>query len=131
MPNDLDLITQLEQEIGSEKIVRLKKFHSWSITGYIIDDNQQVVGLSLNELALNFVPQTIFQLTNLKVLDLSENRLTTLPPEIIQLKSLKILNLEKNPLKQPPPEIVAKGITAIFEYLWQLAGALLIIAKRS
>ncbi len=71
-----------------------------------------LTGLSLVEL----LPE-IWQLTNLKTLDLSWNNLTSLPPEIGQLTNLQELWLSNNPLESPPPEIVEQGIEAILAYL--------------
>jgi Leucine-rich repeat (LRR) protein len=56
--------------------------------------------LSLAEHKLEACPAKVFELTNLRTLDLSSNALTALNPNIANLKNLKSLNLESN--KLPP-----------------------------
>jgi internalin A len=122
MPNDLDLITQLEQELGTsigrihvgkpqileekngKRLVSIQEI-VYGLAGYRIDDNQQIVKLVLHHLKSNFVPQTIFRLTNLTQLALSNNQLTTLPPEFGQLTNLTDLDLSENQLTTLPSEI--------------------------
>lgn len=54
--------------------------------------------LSLAEHKLEVCPTKVFEIANLRTLDLSSNALTTLNPNIASLKSLKSLNLESNKL---------------------------------
>eukprot|EP00980_Cylindrotheca_fusiformis_P005736 scaffold1194_cov127-Cylindrotheca_fusiformis.AAC.13 len=54
--------------------------------------------LSLAEHKLEACPTVVFQIANLRTLDLSSNELTTLNPNIANLQKLKSLNLESNKL---------------------------------
>ena len=54
--------------------------------------------LSLSEHNLEACPNQVFEILNLRTLDLSSNSLRTLNPNIINLQKLKILNLEGNKL---------------------------------
>lgn len=54
--------------------------------------------LSLSEHNLEACPKQVFEILNLRTLDLSSNSLRTLNPNIINLQKLKILNLEGNKL---------------------------------
>lgn len=54
---------------------------------------------------LTSLPQEIFQLPHLRILNLAENRLSELSSEIGKLKQLVELNLSDNGLKNLPPEV--------------------------
>ncbi|XP_065202948.1 chaoptin-like [Planococcus citri] len=54
--------------------------------------------LSTNNIS-SFTPETVVNLTNLRVLDLSDNNLTSIPVLILSLRSLKSLNLSRNAIK--------------------------------
>jgi len=51
------------------------------------------------------IPPSVFDATNLEILDLSRNRIRELPPEIAKLTRLRRLILRKNDLTTIPPEI--------------------------
>ncbi len=61
--------------------------------------------LFLSGRGLTDFPTEIFQLVNLKVLDLSQNLLRQLPAQIGYLSQLQSLNLRNNQLRQIPAEI--------------------------
>ncbi|MBL0016761.1 MAG: leucine-rich repeat domain-containing protein [Bacteroidetes bacterium] len=61
--------------------------------------------LFLSGRGLTDFPTEIFQLVNLKVLDLSQNLLRQLPAQIGYLSQLQTLNLRNNQLRQIPAEI--------------------------
>ncbi|MGB3291353.1 MAG: COR domain-containing protein, partial [Phormidesmis sp.] len=58
------------------------------------------------------IPECVFALPNLKVLDLSFNQLSTLTSEIQNQKNLKKLDLRGNPLPIPPEILGGKGFLA-------------------
>ena len=104
---DLDIIAQLEQRIG-RKLEKLEKIEWWDSKqpiGYQLNDQQQVISLSLHRCELTELPPKIAQLQNLQVLRLDFNQLRALPPEIAQLQNLQVLSLRFNQLRTLPSEI--------------------------
>jgi len=95
--NDLELIQQLEglgfelQEVDFEDISEVEQ-------SYSIDENNNVIGLSLNELLLETIPEVVFQLKHLHVLRFRNNKINSIPPEICNLETLISLDLNKNRL---------------------------------
>ena len=61
--------------------------------------------LHLSHLRLQAVPEVVFQLPFLSVLDLSGNRIRYLPPELGNLVHLRELHLNRNPLAYLPKTI--------------------------
>jgi GTPase SAR1 family protein len=146
MPTDLELIKQLEKEIGSELTEEKEISHVEIYQGaYEKDSKGHVIHLALEDLKLKQIPKTIYEfkyltslslyksqlsilpsriskLTNLTRLDLYNNNLSTLPPEIAKLKNLRELILDGNPLKQPPEEIATdeNNIERIRNYFEEL-----------
>lgn len=64
-----------------------------------IETAQKTGVLSLREHKLDEVPSGVFQLSNLRTLDLSNNSLTALDPRLAQLSNLKSLNCDNNRLQ--------------------------------
>lgn len=63
--------------------------------------------LDLTKLGLTQIPEEVFELTELKMLNLNHNRLTTIPNEIVKLAKLKGLELFDNQLITIP-DIIEK-----------------------
>lgn len=61
--------------------------------------------LDLGDLEMTEIPEGVFDLPNLKILNLSNNRLTEMPSDIGKLKSLILLNLDKNQFTKVPDPI--------------------------
>jgi len=101
--NNNVVIFNLEKEIG-KKLEKCKKL-TWNSVGYILDENESVVGISLYKCDLKTIPSSVFQLKSLQTLDLSFNQLSELPKEIAELKSLQKLYLSSNQLSELPKEI--------------------------
>ena len=101
---DLQSIQQLEQTLGkSLKPISLTEINlSSKKSGYVLDVQQQVVGLALNSHQLKAVPEIVFSLKHLRKLSLLNNQIETLPDSIAQLQKLSYLNIKKNRLKQLP-----------------------------
>ncbi len=59
--------------------------------------------LKLNGLALTEIPDKVFWLKQLEILDLSDNQLTSIPDQISELDKLKTLVLSINKLSELPP----------------------------
>ncbi len=67
-------------------------------------DNKNVF-LSLSELSLPHLPESLFNLTNLQTLYISRNQLTTIPESIGNLNNLQILDISRNQLTTIPGAI--------------------------
>lgn len=78
------------------KLKNLKQLH----LGYI----QGLGYLQTNK--LKKIPEVIFLLENLEVLNLEQNKILKIQPEIKKLKKLKTLSLSGNPIKKFPKEIL-------------------------
>jgi len=76
--------------------------------------NLKELNLSYNDLVT--LPDTIDNLKNLKVLDLSSNKLVTLPDTIGNLKNLEALNLEYNKIETLPESIVNLENLEVFTF---------------
>ncbi|MBN2285882.1 MAG: leucine-rich repeat domain-containing protein [Tissierellales bacterium] len=104
MSKDLEVIKQIAVDIHAN--LELLGDKNFLLTkGYSVDSNQNVTALYLNQLLVREIPDRVFQLYNLKFLDLSYNYFSTLPKDIGFLKNLQTLNLSYNKLAQLPEEI--------------------------
>ena len=137
---DLAIIQQLEQEIGRKLgQIDLDKITSSFDNGYVVDENNNVIGLNLDELELVNIPNALLNLKNLhrlslysnkiyelpdsfgdlnklSYLDLQNNQLKELPESFGQLQNLSLLLLNENPLVTPPIDIAERGIESIRNY---------------
>ncbi|RMF80326.1 MAG: hypothetical protein D6737_08325, partial [Chloroflexi bacterium] len=94
MTDDLQIIAALERELNIE----LRRYESLEAfvnlrrrkyaQGYVTNEDDAVVALALEQIDLEVIPHTIFQLANLTHLYLSANQLSALPPEVGQLANL-------------------------------------------
>ncbi len=66
---------------------------------------EQVYKLKLHNKKLAEIPQEIFNLKNLKVLDLSKNKIQEIPSAIAKLTQLEVLDLSKNKIETFNKEI--------------------------
>mgnify|MGYP002730506644 FL=1 len=60
---------------------------------------KQVHKLNLSGKNLKFIPDNVYQYTNLEKLDLSKNRIEIIPKEILKLRKLRTLDLAFNQIK--------------------------------
>jgi hypothetical protein len=64
--------------------------------------------LDLSSMGLTEIPQEVFKLTNLVILNLSNNKLSELPTELFSLNKLKELDISKNLFTNlPHKELIA------------------------
>ncbi len=75
----------------------------------IVEAQKESESLNLSFCNLVSLPETLFQLTHLKTLNLQRNYQTFLPERINQFTNLQELNLELNNLETLPPEIGQLG----------------------
>ncbi|MHA1717944.1 MAG: leucine-rich repeat domain-containing protein [Promethearchaeota archaeon] len=95
---DYEFLIDLESKIGEIPIV---SNISWNSFGFKTE-NMRILGLSIYNMNINSIPDSIGSLFSLKELHLDSNMLSTLPQSIENLKSLKILNLGHNKFKTIP-----------------------------
>lgn len=105
MPTDLELIKQLEKEIGTTLEEAAMLTYARSGTVYQVDSNGNVVRLALESRELKALPRTVLKFKKLEYLSLYDNKLSKLPHEITQLTNLTILVLHANRLGTLPSEI--------------------------
>jgi hypothetical protein len=111
MPTDMDIIRELEEEIGGK--LRKEDVIMEDIVGYLgipekggycVDSKGHVTSLILESLFSGIFPLSVLKLVNLVHLSVHDNRLTALPPEITQFTDLKKLKLGENLLRELSPE---------------------------
>ena len=94
-----DLEKALNKEMTKVEEIGRKTF------GYMVEGGH-IVGIGLAAKGVSNLPETIVNLTKLKILNLNDNyRLETLPEKIGKLTSLKVLDLSKNRLIELPESI--------------------------
>ena len=76
--------------------------------------------LDVGQNALVALPPELGSLRELEVLELDFNKLTELPSQVAQLGRLDELLLDGNSLLRPPPPVVARGVSAIRQYFFDL-----------
>lgn len=113
------LFQELEREIGHQ----LKLIYPGWITanvvtshknGYVIEKGE-VVGLNLCSLNLRYIPKTIFNFLNLRLLRLSKNEISEIPDDICNLEKLTYLNLENNKITYLPKEMFTLQLEVVCE----------------
>ncbi|MGB7957651.1 MAG: leucine-rich repeat domain-containing protein [Minisyncoccia bacterium] len=68
-------------------------------------DPTSVFRLDLRHQGLTAIPASVFQMSNLVLLNLAGNNLTSVPPEIGNLKDLQVLYLNQNPQITSLPDV--------------------------
>lgn len=103
--SDLELLSVIETEAGY-KFKRVDKLdYSDNDAQYTYDETSGTIsGLRLPRRSF-LVPNTVFLMNNLKVLDLSLVKITTLPDDLCNLSNLEKLNLYNTEIKALPQSI--------------------------
>ncbi|WP_353570031.1 leucine-rich repeat domain-containing protein [Candidatus Albibeggiatoa sp. nov. BB20] len=102
---DLEKIQQLEQEIGKKlQQISLDKI-TGSDNGYAVDENNNVIGLNLDESELATIPNALINMKNLQKLSIVGNKIEKLPAAFGQLQNLSKLRLYENQLKELPASV--------------------------
>ena len=92
MASDLEIIKELEKEIGVLDQINEYNATCLAATGYLIDKDETIRWLRLHKRNLKKIPKAVFKLKNLLELSLSETNITDIPDAIIELKKLQILD---------------------------------------
>ncbi|HBU22584.1 MAG TPA: hypothetical protein DEB17_01040, partial [Chlorobaculum sp.] len=101
--SDLDVIRQIEQELGMqlEPVDKLK----WYSKGYKLDKDQRVTAIGLYDCGsdtLDRIIQPLESLKSLSELSLSSNQITDISP-LASLNSLSMLWLDRNQITDIAP----------------------------
>lgn len=64
-----------------------------------------VYHLQLHYKRLKKIPEKVFEMRNLRILDLGRNFIDSIPPEIATLTNLEVLDLRRNKIRVVPPEV--------------------------
>jgi len=104
--NDHSIIQQIEKELN----VTLEKLDiiEWNSRGYVLNENERVIGLALYDCNINDLTHIIFllrELEHLILLNLVNNRINNLMP-LNQLSNLTTLYLRYNQISDLSPLLV-------------------------
>ena len=104
MPTDLEIIEELEKEIGKglKQVDFEKVTEVTNSKGYAIDEHDNIIGLNLCSLDLNYLPDSVLKLKSFIKLTVYDNQIKDLPIKIKELKNLEVLFLHGNNLKTLP-----------------------------
>ncbi len=117
MTNDLDLVKQLEKEIGKKlKQVPLKEIGKKAITAFAKDDNGHAKGLSILSVKLPRLPAVLSKFQRLETLVLYETQISDIS-SLKELKGLTELYLHLNKISDISNLKELKGLTKLF--LWE------------
>jgi Leucine-rich repeat (LRR) protein len=91
--NDMDIIRKIEEQINTK------------LDGRYRFENEKIVMLDLGNNQLTSLPESLGNLTALRVLDLGNNQLTSLPESLGNLTALTSLDLSDNQLTSLPESL--------------------------
>ncbi len=121
MTNDLDLVKQLEKEIGKKlKQVPLKKIGKGAITAFAKDDNGNVKGLSIFKVKLTGVPAVLSKFQRLEKLVLYDTQIKDIS-SLKELKGLTELSLHANQISDISCLKELRGLTFLNLYKNQIS----------
>jgi hypothetical protein len=121
MTNDLDLVKQLEKEIGIKlKQVPLEMIGKKPLTAFAKDDNGNVKGLSIFKVKLTGVPAVLTKFQKLEKLFLYDTQIKDIS-SLKELKGLKELYLHVNQISDISCLKELKGLTFLNLYKNQIS----------
>ncbi|MBD3214208.1 MAG: hypothetical protein GF311_16480 [Candidatus Lokiarchaeota archaeon] len=100
---DVEVLKEIESITGKE-FIEVNKIRNNTKMGFTTK-NEEITGISLYNMELSELTDSIGEFESLETLNLAYNKLTTLPKTIENLESLKILDLSKNSLKVLPESL--------------------------
>ncbi|MEJ2278954.1 MAG: hypothetical protein P8Y70_14580 [Candidatus Lokiarchaeota archaeon] len=128
-PEQGQALKDIEKLIG-KKIPQVEKLtidrnpqnNQWGLDKYghtfgVTIEGNRIIGLALHDCGLKKIPESIGNLTSLKILSLRNNKLTTLPNSFRNLDSLEMLSLWRNNLSTIPEPLTA--LSSLQELLLQ------------
>jgi small GTP-binding protein len=105
--NDLQKIIKLQSEIGyGLKRIEGNTIGETSDLGYIVDAENNVTGISLDNIRLNSFPETLLEFNELEELSIYQSNLKKIPPEFSKMIKLRSLTLAGNDLKEIPDPVL-------------------------
>ncbi|MFW9902961.1 MAG: leucine-rich repeat domain-containing protein [Candidatus Thorarchaeota archaeon] len=99
-------------KISGQSLQKVEKV-GYGRNGYVEQKNH-IIKLSISNLKLDFIPESIENLKELKVLYMGGNFLTKIPNSILKLRNLEVLEAWQNRIESIP-----KGI-GVLEKVWRL-----------
>ncbi|XP_030061707.1 leucine-rich repeat-containing protein 40 [Microcaecilia unicolor] len=107
---------ELEAVIGLQTIIlSFNRFKVFPAVLYRMS-NLETILLGNNQIG-SVDPLQLKMLSKLTTLDLQNNDILQVPPELGNCENLRMLQLEGNPFRNPRAAILAKGTSAVLEYL--------------
>nr|XP_033772798.1 leucine-rich repeat-containing protein 40 [Geotrypetes seraphini] len=107
---------ELEAVIGLQTIIlSFNRFKVFPAVLYRMP-NLEIILLGNNQIG-SVDPLQLKMLNKLTTLDLQNNDILQVPPELGNCENLRMLQLEGNPFRNPRATILAKGTSAVLEYL--------------
>ncbi|MFX1445923.1 MAG: hypothetical protein ACFFHV_21110 [Promethearchaeota archaeon] len=100
---EAEVLQELET-LTKKEFIKLEKIERDTKMGFSVE-NQNVIGIGLNDCGLSILPESITKLTSLQELWLNYNQLKTFPESISNLKSLTNLRLYRNEFRTLPESI--------------------------
>eukprot|EP00937_MAST-01D_sp_MAST-1D-sp2_P000618 g618.t1 len=100
MPASADLVCQnlMCEKLGGACVCRLARFmEAFPLMEFV----------NLADNAIDVLPDTLWNYSGLRELDLSRNRIEQLSPQVGQLRSLRALHLAGNSIRELPEELSA------------------------
>lgn len=101
--SEAKILQEIEKELEIQ-FIKVDNFNFNTSIGFMVE-NDRIKGLSLYKCDITKLPESLFKLIFLEVLNLSFNQLTTLPDSIIRLTSLQKLDLSYNMFKSIPKSL--------------------------
>jgi Leucine-rich repeat (LRR) protein len=110
MTKDLELVKQLEKEIGTELYIsRLDRIGESASSAFTVDHNGYVKALAICNVKLTGVPKVLSKFRRLERLALYKTQISDIS-SLKELKNLKQLDLRYNKISQLPAEFLDLGL---------------------
>lgn len=107
MQNDIEILSELEHEIG----VKLKQHRhrrilfAYAKNCYSLDENNRITGLNIRDNKISIFPEAVTKLKHLQKINIEDNRISEISDSIKQLENLQDLLLDSNMLPYIPKAI--------------------------
>jgi hypothetical protein len=112
-PNDAEIIHFLVNSLKKDRIEPLTSFEDAEmVLNYFVVKNKKIIGLHLEHLSTPIFTKELFEkltnLTSLQVLEISHTNIESVPDSLYNLQELKILKLNEVSISGSLPEAIVK-----------------------